>query len=259
MFLPNLTFYKTVHKKIISLVPSITELLHFFKLHEETIGITKFCIHPHEWYITKTIIGGTKNINIEKILALNPDLIICAKEENTKAQVELLAKSFPVYVCDVKSYDDSLCMINDIGILTNKQMEASQLIKSIENTFSEIEIIATNKITASYIIWKEPYMTVGYDTFIHDMMSKIGIENIYKKKIRYPIFNIEELQTLNPSLILLSSEPYPFSETHIEEMKKYFPNAKVMLADGEMFSWYGSRMLLMPAYFVQLKNAIIGY
>jgi ABC-type Fe3+-hydroxamate transport system substrate-binding protein len=259
MFITDLAAYKTTPTKIISVVPSITELLHYLQLNEETIAITKFCIHPHKWFTKKTKIGGTKNINIEKIIALNPDLIICAKEENTKEQVELLAAKFPVYVCDVQTYEGALMMIKNIGILTNKQEEATILIDDIVKAFAEKISIASNKTTAAYIIWKDPHMTVGNDTFIHDMMQKIGIENIFKHTTRYPIFTIEELQTLKPAFVLLSSEPYPFTEKHIEEMKQFLPNTKVMLADGEMFSWYGSRMLLMPAYFEQLKNAIVGY
>lgn len=256
MFITNLSNYQNIHKKIVSVVPSITELLHYFELNDETIGITKFCIHPHEWFTSKTKIGGTKNINTEKIIALNPDLIICAKEENTKEQVELLAEKFPVYICDVHTYDDAMQMIKEIGILTNKLEEAIQLTYEIENSFAESQSIIKEKTAAAYIIWKEPYMTVGNDTFIHDMMQKIGIENIFKHTTRYPIFTIEDLKALKPSLILLSSEPYPFSENHIEEMKQIFPRAKVLLADGEMFSWYGSRMLKVPAYFKKLCEAI---
>jgi ABC-type Fe3+-hydroxamate transport system substrate-binding protein len=256
MFITDLATYTASPQRIISVVPSITELLHYFKLDEETIGITKFCVHPHEWFKSKTKIGGTKNINIEKVIALNPDLIICAKEENTKEEIDALAEKFPVYKTDVRTYNDALEMIKAIGVLTNKTEAALVLIKEIDSSFKNHIAKVSKKLTGIYVIWKNPYMTVGAGTFIHDLMDMIGIENIFKNETRYPIFTIEDIKNLQPDIILLSSEPYPFTENHIEEMKQLFPEAKIMLADGEMFSWYGSRMLLMPKYFAALQNAI---
>jgi ABC-type Fe3+-hydroxamate transport system substrate-binding protein len=244
----------TSRKRIICLVPSITELLHHFQLDNETIGITKFCVHPQTWFKSKTRIGGTKNINIEKIISLQPDLILCNKEENVQEQIETLAASLPVYMCDVKNYDDALQMIEEIGILTGKVVESGLLIKNIDAAFKHNRIFSTKKIKTAYLIWKEPYMTVGGDTFISNMMEKAGLENIYNKEERYPTKSIIEIQNDNPELILLSSEPYPFKEKQIIELQQYFPNTGILLADGEMFSWYGSRMLCAPDYFKKLLN-----
>lgn len=242
-------------QKIISLVPSITELLFTLGLEEQTIGITKFCIHPSNWFTTKQKIGGTKNINIQKIIALAPDLIIANKEENVKEQVEELASLFPVYLTDVNSYASALQMILEVGVITNRKKEAKNIAENIEINL-EKNITCKQKINVAYLIWKDPYMTIGGDTFISNLLEKIGLENVYKNEKRYPHITIEDLQTAQPAVVLLSSEPYPFKEKHLLELKNHFPQTKILLADGEMFSWYGSRMLLMPAYFKKLIEEI---
>jgi ABC-type Fe3+-hydroxamate transport system substrate-binding protein len=241
-------------KKIISLVPSITELLHYLALEDETIAITKFCVHPQAWHKNKMRIGGTKNIDIEKIIAFKPDLILCNKEENVREQIETLATSLPVYMCDVKNYNDALQMIIDIGMLTGKEIAAKALIAHINASFKKNNLLYSNKIATAYLIWKAPYMTIGGDTFISDMMSSAGFDNIYKNETRYPTKTIEQLQADKPALILLSSEPYPFKEKNISELKAYFPHTKILIADGEMFSWYGSRMLFAAEYFKNLLS-----
>jgi ABC-type Fe3+-hydroxamate transport system substrate-binding protein len=252
MFIHAINPPTTSPKKIISLVPSITELLHYLQLEEETIGITKFCVHPPSWFKSKTRIGGTKDINIEKIISLQPDLILCNKEENVQVQIDTLATTLPVYMCDVKNYEDALQMIETIGILTNKEIESKQLIQNIDAAFEQSKIFSTKKIKTAYLIWKEPYMTVGGDTFTSAMMEKAGLENIYRNENRYPTKSIADMQNDAPTLILLSSEPYPFKEKHIAELQQHFPNTPILLADGEMFSWYGSRMLYGTEYFKDL-------
>jgi ABC-type Fe3+-hydroxamate transport system substrate-binding protein len=252
MFIHTITAPISSPKRIVSLVPSITELLHYLYLEEETIGITKFCVHPQKWFKTKTRIGGTKNIMVEKIISLQPDLILCNKEENVQEQIEKLAASLPVYMCDVKSYEDALHMIRDIGILTNKVIESKQIIKNINDAFEQSKIFSMLKMKTVYLIWKEPFMTVGGHTFISSMIQKAGLDNMYKHENRYPTKSITDIQKDNPDLILLSSEPYPFREKHIAELQQYFPNASIVLVDGEMFSWYGSRMLYAVEYFKTL-------
>ena len=242
-------------KKIISLVPSITELLFDLNLSNRVVGITKFCVHPAQWFQTKEKIGGTKNVNFEKIRLIKPDLIIASKEENIQEQVEVLAKEFPVYLTDVTSYETGLKMINDIGAITSRVREATALITTIQLEFDSL-LKLTQPINAIYLIWKEPYMTVGGDTFIHNLLHKVGLQNIFSNQSRYPQITLEELPNLNPHLILLSSEPYPFKEKHVEEIQQFLPTAKVLLVDGEMFSWYGSRMQFMPAYFNKLLAGI---
>jgi ABC-type Fe3+-hydroxamate transport system substrate-binding protein len=238
-------------QRIISVVPSQTELLYDLGLREEVIGITKFCVHPEKWFETKIRIGGTKQLHIQKIKELRPDLIIANKEENKKEDIEELAKEFPVWISDVHDLSSAYAMINDIGKIVGKENESTSLIKNIASGFSKLSA-DQRKIRTTYLIWKDPYLTIGNDTFIHQMLSYAGFENIFSDKTRYPAIEVNEMIERNCELLLLSSEPYPFKQKHIDELQALFPATKILLADGELFSWYGSRMLKAPSYFQKL-------
>jgi ABC-type Fe3+-hydroxamate transport system substrate-binding protein len=246
-------------QRIISLVPSQTELLYDLGLKEEVIGITKFCIHPNEWFRSKTRIGGTKTVDIDKVKALNPDLILANKEENVQSQIEALEMDFPIWISDVNTMQEALDMIQGIGQITNKKDEAIALSLQLKNSFSNFTNPRTNQgIRTCYMIWKDPYMSVGGDTFIHDILTLAGFSNLLGSYQRYPIITIEELQEMNCELLLLSSEPYPFKQKHLDELKTLLPTTKILLVDGEAFSWYGSRLLHTPAYLQQLHQEIIA-
>jgi ABC-type Fe3+-hydroxamate transport system substrate-binding protein len=257
MIITSAQYFKNPPQKIISLVPSLTELLYYFGLKNEVIGITKFCVHPHEWYTSKTRVGGTKNINIDLIIKIKPDLVIANKEENVKAQIEELAKEFDVWVTDVNTLYDALLMINDLGALTHKINDAAKLVDGIKTNFSLLQI-ANLQLQTAYLIWQKPFMTIGGDTFINDMMKHCCLQNIFENNTRYPEITLEQLSKSNCELILLSSEPYPFKQQHVDELQKIMPGKKIILVDGEMFSWYGSRLLLAPGYFKSLLTSI-GY
>jgi ABC-type Fe3+-hydroxamate transport system substrate-binding protein len=242
-------------KRIISLVPSQTELLFDLGLEAEVIGITKFCIHPAKWFRGKTRIGGTKTVNLHKVATLNPDLIIANKEENVREQVEELAKNFPLWISDINNLEQAYVMINSIGHITSKQEAADFIIKRIKDGFSQLQAAHSQPRTA-YLIWKDPYMSVGGDTFIHHLMEAAGFNNVFGHLERYPQFTIEVLQQAGCELLLLSSEPYPFKEKHITELQQYLPQTNIRLVDGEMFSWYGSRLMRAPAYFQQLRQQL---
>jgi ABC-type Fe3+-hydroxamate transport system substrate-binding protein len=242
-------------KRIISLVPSQTELLFDLGLEEEVIGITKFCVHPQKWFREKTRIGGTKSVHLDKVADLQPDLVIANREENIKEQVEDLAKAVPVWVSDVNNLDEAYWMVQSIGTITGRQEAARTIATKIRNNFNQLQTQNT-KLKTAYLIWKDPYMTVGGDTFIHHLLERAGFRNIFENKLRYPQITIEDLQASDCRLLLLSSEPYPFKERHIEELQKHLPRTKILLADGEMFSWYGSRLVKAPAYFQQLQSQI---
>ena len=259
MILQSASGLKHFPKRIVSLVPSQTELLHYLGLEQETVGITKFCVHPEEWFTTKTKIGGTKAIKKDIIQHLQPDLIIANKEENVREQVEELAKDYPVWVTDVNDLDDALQMINDIGELTGKAHEAGHLVLSIKKEFNELKKLSTAnyQLSTAYLIWRNPYMTIGGDTFINNMLAQCGFQNVFAGNLRYPEVTVTQLQTTNHKLLLLSSEPYPFKQKHINELQSQLPGCKIMLVDGEMFSWYGSRLLLAPQYFKTLIHSIL--
>ena len=238
--------------RIISLVPSITELLYNLDLNERVIGITKFCVHPDEWFRTKTRVGGTKNISIEKIHKLQPDLIIANKEENVKEQIEELEMICPVFTTVVDSVASGIQMIRDIGNITDAEKQANKIADQIIQNLKNAE--PDRQINTLYLIWKEPYMAAGGDTFISDMMRYAGFKNALEKLTRYPNLTEDDIRKYNPELILLSSEPYPFKEKHIQELQEICPDANIMLVDGEMFSWYGSRMLYAGEYFNILRK-----
>ena len=289
-------------RKIISLVPSQTELLCDLGLEDQLIAVTKFCVHPTHIRKSKQIIGGTKNLRIEEIKILNPDLIIANKEENDQKQIETLANFFPVWISDIKNFDGALDMIYKVGEITDKKNQSQKIIDQIleaKTNFQKLlrspqfaiqnsHLPAKAQFTESwlagfaiptlYLIWKDPYMTVGGDTFISNMLEMAGFKNIFQHLKRYPelstlnlpadasrtccgqagpqpgTLNSEPL-TQNPQLIFLSSEPYPFKEKHIQDLQTIFPQSKIILVDGEMFSWYGSRMLYCFDYFLNLHTA----
>jgi ABC-type Fe3+-hydroxamate transport system substrate-binding protein len=234
--------------RIVSLVPSQTELLHYLGLDNNVLGITKFCIHPAEWFNSKQRIGGTKKLKIQEIIDLKPDLIIGNKEENTEEDILALSEIVPVWMSNINSIEDAFSMIEEIGKLTNTCTKANQLTQKLSENFQQISTVGRNK-KVLYCIWENPTMVAGTDTYIHSVLSSIGFVNEMKLP-RYP--TISDFDTLNPDLVFLSSEPFPFSESHVKKYLEIFPSAEVRLVDGEMFSWYGSRMLEAIAYFEKL-------
>lgn len=240
-------------KRIISLVPSQTELLFDLGLDKEVVGITKFCVHPKGWLKSKEKIGGTKNFNFKKIGALNPDLIIGNKEENYIEGIEELKKDFPVLMTDIHSLKEAFQSLQLIGNATGRAASAKELCSQIEAKFN----LFVNKnigepVKVLYLIWQNPFMGVGEHTFVNEMLQMVGLKNVLKGKMRYPELSYQEIVELNSDLIFLSSEPYPFKEKHLKDFSRLFPRSEVVLVDGEMFSWYGSRLLKAPEYFRHL-------
>lgn len=249
-------------KRIVSIVPSQTELLFDLGLADEVVGITKFCIHPIDKFASTTKVGGTKKLLIEKIRDLKPDLIIGNKEENTQSEVELLMQEFPVWMSDISNLEEAMLTITQIGELVNREPEAAYLNHLINAGFKDLQTLAEKApfrgLGVAYLIWKDPYMAAGQNTFIADILSKIGLNNVIKQS-RYPEIELSELKTTDCQLVFLSSEPYPFRQKHIDEIQAALPNAKVMLVDGEMFSWYGSRMVKAVNYLFHLQDELKSY
>ena len=257
-------------KRIISLVPSQTELLYDLGLRDEVIGITIFCIHPDEWYRTKTRVGGTKKIDFEKIKALQPDLIIGNKEENEKSQIEELMKHYPVWMSDIITLKDAYDMITRVGTLVNKQNEAINLKLEIEHDFNSFILqnqdsnklkpeTINNKPRTAYFIWNNPFMVAGHNTFINEILSICSFDNVFDGyESRYPEINENDLKQKKPQLLLLSSEPFPFKEKHVKQFQKICPEAIIKIVDGELFSWYGSRLKNTPAYLNNLLQSLIN-
>jgi ABC-type Fe3+-hydroxamate transport system substrate-binding protein len=243
-------------KRIISIVPSQTELLFDLGLGERVAGVTKFCVHPADKVKQIIKIGGTKQLNIEAIHKLKPDLIIANKEENEQNQVEELMKHYPVWISDIHNLPTALDMIAKVGEITDSEGKANRIVEDISQRFKSLQP-AELKLRVMYLIWRKPYMAAGNDTFINSMLQLCGFENVINTQ-RYPKQTADEIIAAKPDVLLLSSEPYPFAQKHIDEFKQMLPGATIELVDGELFSWYGSRLLHSPGYFNKLINKLIA-
>lgn len=237
-------------KRIVSLVPSQSELIWDLGLKKELVGITKFCIHPGELYRSVERIGGTKQLNIEKIQQLKPDLIIGNKEENVKEQIEQLERDFPLWMSDVNTLEDALNMISAVAELCHRKSEGEQLVQNIKTSFQTHTQQSQDRIL--YLIWKDPFMAVGKNTFIDAMIKQAGFHNSILTE-RYPEITMREINELNPDQIFLSTEPFPFNETTRAEIEQQ-SGIKTRLVDGELFSWYGSRLMKSASYFTMLHH-----
>ncbi|TDH27418.1 cobalamin-binding protein [Segetibacter sp. 3557_3] len=258
-------------RRIVSLVPSQTELLHDLGLESEVVGITKFCVHPEQWFHSKTRVGGTKKVHLDRVEDLQPDLVIGNKEENIKEEVEEIKKLAPVYISDVSTLEQAIDMITAVGAMTNTEHNAGELITAIKHGFNDLEQYVKNTavkriephllsehvpIRTAYLIWQEPLMAVGSNTFIDDMLQRCGLQNIFAAQERYPMITVDQLSKDKCDLVFLSTEPYPFSNEHVAELQAQLPGSTVMLVDGQMFSWYGSRLVKASTYFKSLLEQI---
>ena len=258
----KLVFIPSPPRRIVSLVPSLTELLYDLHLDEEVVGITKFCVHPEQWYRFKQRIGGTKNADIALIKSLQPDLVIASKEENIKEQVEAIAAFCPVYCSDISNLEEAYEAIAQIGALTDRSVKAEELIDELRQDFSQLHT-ATNKLRCVYLIWNKPYMSAGGDTFIHAMQRTAGFENVFQNLLRYPETDLQQIAAYDVDVVFFSSEPFPFKQQHLDDFttawQQQFPQKKMPLlriVDGEMFSWYGSRLLYATEYFKKLRESL---
>lgn len=231
--------------RIVSLVPSQTEWLAYLGLDQEIVGITKFCVHPPSLKKRKLIVGGTKSVHFDRIESLNPDLVIGNKEENTQDMILTLREKYPCYTSDVGDIQDAIKMMQDLGTLTGKELQAkhftdylTSLIKGKKSSNRK-----DKKLSAAYVIWNDPIMVAGSNTYINSMMELMGLVNVFKNKVRYPEISCDEFKNASPDMILLSSEPYPFREVHKKQYSELAPDAGIELVDGELFSWYGWRII----------------
>jgi ABC-type Fe3+-hydroxamate transport system substrate-binding protein len=242
----------TVPRRVISLVPSQSELLWDLGLGQQLVGITKFCVHPNEMFRSVERVGGTKELNLEKIRQLKPDLIIGNKEENERSQIEILSKEFNVWMSDIYNFEDALNMVSSLGTILGREQIAGELREKISRALMAVRNTFKGQ-TVAYFIWNKPYMLAAADTFIDCALRRIGLNNVAHGLSRYPELDLAGLKKLDPQFCFLSSEPFPFSEKHVRELSEHLPNSRITLVDGEMFSWYGSRLIKLPGYIEQLQ------
>ncbi len=241
--------------RIVSLVPSLTEALATLGLDDETVGITRFCVHPADWKGRKAIVGGTKGTDPARVLALAPDLVVANREENDRDPVEAIAAAgVPVWGSDIATVVDTSAALRDLGRVTGRADGGERLAREVEAAFDALARPAP--VRAAYLIWRDPWMTVGADTIIHDVMARGGLVNVFGDRTRYPAVTAEELAEARPHAVLLSSEPFPFAEKHLEEVRQIVPAAAVALVDGEAFSWYGPRLALAPAEIARVRRQL---
>lgn len=240
-------------QRIISLVPSQTELLFELGLAGRVVGRTRFCVHPADQVRSVPVVGGTKQFNFEAIDRLQPDLIIGNKEENYAEGILRLAQSYPVWMSNVITLADALDMIRHVGQLVNRAEQADALAVDIQTRLQALPALHPPHRVA-YLIWQKPFMAAGPGTFIDAMLAGCGLHNVFSEpgRSRYPEVTLSELAAARPDLVFLSSEPFPFRETHRQALQAELPGAAVLLVDGEMFSWYGSRLRLAADYLARL-------
>jgi len=253
-------YLKKTPKRIVSLVPSQTELLVDLGLENTIVGTTKFCVHPSHLRKSKTIVGGTKQVNIDVIASLNPDIILCNKEENSLEILNQMEQIAPVHMSDIFTLEDSFDLINAYGSIFDCRDKASEITDKIKLNLKDFQefISGKPKISVAYFIWRTPWMVAAQNTFIHHLLMINKFENVYNNFQRYPEIDIKLMASeIKPDVIFLSSEPYPFKEKHKKEIELLNNNSKVILIDGEYFSWYGSRLINAFDYFKKLRLTLV--
>jgi ABC-type Fe3+-hydroxamate transport system substrate-binding protein len=241
-------------RRIVSLVPSQTELLFDLGLGEAVVGVTDFCTEPPQLPAHCTRIGGTKRFLFDRIAALSPALIIGNREENYQEGIARLAADFPVWMSDIYALPEALGMIRAVGEITGRAAPACAMARDIDAAFAALP--ACEPLAAAYLVWKKPWMAAGTHTFIDDMLARAGLRNVFAGRDRYPEVTLEELRARSPEVVLLSSEPFPFTGEHVAELAGALPRTRVFPVDAMPFSWYGSRLLRAPAYFAELRTQL---
>ncbi|TXD46003.1 ABC transporter substrate-binding protein [Polaribacter sp. IC073] len=244
--------------KIVSLVPSLTELLVDLGLEKNIVGVTKFCVHPKNLIKEKVVVGGTKTIHLEKIKILEPDFILCNKEENTKEIVENCREIATTHVSDLFTIEDLISLIKEYATLFSCEEKAALIIHELNAKLADFKLFIKDKPTLKvvYFIWKNPWMIAANNTFINHLLALNKFENCYKNLNRYPEITLEDLKEKEIDAVFLSSEPYPFKEKNSLDFNNYTEKANIVLVDGEYFSWYGTRMLKAFDYFKELRNRL---
>ncbi|MEM8962384.1 MAG: helical backbone metal receptor [Acidobacteriota bacterium] len=240
--------------RLISLCPSTTETLFALGVGANVVGRTNYCIHPVGEVETVASIGGTKRVKIDNVAALEPDLVISVREENVEGQIDTLAERWPVCVLDPVDVDSAIVSIELLGRAIGRSDAAVDLATRIRAAFAELP--DANGLRVAYFIWRKPFMVAGADTYIDDLLDRLGLVNVARQLDgRYPVFDHDAARRLRPEFLLASSEPFPFSDKHIDELREL--GAEPVLVDGEAFGWHGARMLPAAAYFAELVSRLL--
>ncbi len=243
--------------RIVSLVPSITELVCELGLADQLVGRTGFCIHPKEALKAVPKIGGTKSVNLKKIRELAPTHVIVNVDENRKETADALACFVPnLIVTHPLAPLDNLALYRRIGHAFGREREAEALCARFDSALQETRQLACKARNVLYVIWKDPWMTVSRDTYVSRMLQLFGMRTVPDKaQKRYP--ELKTLKVKDAELVLLSTEPYRFRERHRVELETTLKKP-VYLIDGEMTSWYGPRAIEGLRYLEVGGQAVLG-
>jgi len=234
------------HPRLVSLVPSWTETLFAFGLDQSVIGATRFCVHPRELVAKVEKVGGTKDPDVARIVALRPDLVVCDHEEQRQEDVEALrAAGLQVWLSDVRSVDGSLREIASLGRAVGREDAAAALVERIEAALAEIRP-AGPPVPVYCPIWRRPWMTPTRDTYSHHVLAMAGARNVFADAPgRYPERAPAQAREAGATAALLPTEPYPFHEklalAREELVAAGFDPARILVVDGEALTWYGAR------------------
>jgi len=247
--------------RIVSLVPSITELLCDLGLAAALVGRTGFCIHPRETLRAVPKVGGTKDVDLEKVRALAPTHVILNVDENRQEAAQALRDFVPaLIVTHPLAPLDNLALYRLIGGIFRREREADELCRRFESAYAILQAAADAfpSERVLYLIWKDPWMTVSRDTYVSRMLALVKWETLpLNAADRYPEVALEDRALAGASTVLLSSEPYPFREAHLAQVRARLPLAeKVALIDGEMTAWYGSRAIAALAYLARFRESL---
>jgi iron complex transport system substrate-binding protein len=233
--------------RIVSLCPSLTELVFDLGLGNSLVGRTKFCVHPEGRVDAVEKVGGTKNPKIERIIQLAPDLVLLNEEENRREDAEALeAAGIACHVSFPRTALDTAAMVRSIAAAVHAPAEGERIARDIETRHDRVTRSAARReqVSYAYLIWRDPWMTLNADTFVSALLGDAGGRNVFASRPeRYPAFTPDELRAANPDVVLLSTEPFPFKDAHADELSAASGLARdrFRIVDGELLSWHGSR------------------
>jgi ABC-type Fe3+-hydroxamate transport system substrate-binding protein len=238
-------------RRIVSLVPSVTETLFALGLDSSIVGVTAYCSEPGEGVASKIKVGGPKDPKLDLIRSLEPDLVVANVEENSKEHVEQLREwGIPVFVTYPRTVREGIEMVRELGAATGTSERTEEIVGEIEPLYRQAINLSKTWRPAQvfYPVWRNPYMTVNRDTYIHDMLAVCGGSNVFADRPeRYPEVTLDEMAAARPEVIILPDEPYRFRKAHVEDFNRYTDvpavrDGRIHLVDGKLLCWYGPRI-----------------
>jgi ABC-type Fe3+-hydroxamate transport system substrate-binding protein len=246
--------------RIVSLVPSLTELLFALELDEHVVGRTGFCVHPRDKVRAVPKVGGTKSVDVERIRALSPTHLVVNVDENEKPTVEEIAKFVPnIVVTHPMTVEDNLALYRSFGDTFGRPQQAARLVSALEAALSDARGRRWEPLSVVYLIWKDPWMTVSSDTYIASMLAQVGLRaEAPDAPGRYPEIDWTTFPAAGRDVVLFSSEPYRFRDRDLRRFaaEQGIEPARCRLIDGEMASWYGPRAIDGLRYLIGFRSAL---